>query len=166
MLIFSCFFFFLFFHLFNIVFNILDIPSEFCLPFVSFFSPSLKCFYFCISCTLWLIFTALCSPVFLILLSLCLPFIFLFSLSLSIHSFLSPHFSLFCSLTISPRDYLSVIWRMGLQHRGQGTRCSGCHCYSNLYHDTGSRATHHAEVKLPRDTWQEELKHRTLQGNT
>lgn len=95
-----------------------------------------------------------------------LPFIFLFSLSLFIHPFLSPHFSLLCSLTISHRAYLSVIWRMGLQHRGQGTWCSGCHCYSNLYHDTGSRATHHAEVKLPRDTWQEELKHRPLQGNT
>lgn len=55
---------------------------------------------------------------------------------------------------------------MGLQHRGQSAWCSGRDCYSNFHHDLGPRATHPAKVKLPGDTWQKELKHRTLQGNT
>lgn len=80
---------------------------------------------------------------------------------LSKPSFLSPH-----SISLSSRAHLSVIWRMGLQHRGQGTRCSGCYCHGDLYHDAGPGATHLDKVKLPWDTWQEELQHRPLQGNT
>lgn len=54
---------------------------------------------------------------------------------------------------------------MGLQHRGQGTWCSGCHCYGDLHHDAGPGATHPAKVKLPRNTWQKELQYWPLQGN-
>lgn len=74
----------------------------------------------------------------------------------------SHHLSFFVDL----RADLSVIWRMGLQHRGQSAWCSGRDCYSNFHHDLGPRATHPAKVKLPGDTWQKELKPRTLQGNT
>lgn len=77
----------------------------------------------------------------------------------------SLHLSLSLSLFVFPRAYLSVIWRMGLQHRGQGTWCSGCHCYGDLHHDAGPGATHPAKVKLPRNTWQKELQYWPLQGN-
>lgn len=54
---------------------------------------------------------------------------------------------------------------MGLQHRGQGARRSGCYSHSYLYNDTGPRATHADEVQLPRHAGQEGLQHRPLQGN-
>lgn len=101
-------------------------------------------------------------PLSLFALSLFHLFTSLFS-SLHVNSPL--HHSLFLSLSVSPRAYLSVVWRMGLQHRGQGTWCSSCHRHGNLHHDAGSGATHPAEVELPRDTWQKELQHWPLQGN-
>lgn len=87
--------------------------------------------------------------------------------AMEIYAFVSPHsLSLSLSLSVFPRAYLGVIWRMGLQHRGQGTWCSGCHCHGNLHHDTGPGATHYAKVKLPRDTWQKEFQYWPLQRNT
>lgn len=90
--------------------------------------------------------------------SLPLLFIFLHSFfyfsffPLSMHPLLSPH-----SISPFPRAYLGVIWRMGLQHRGQGTWCSSCHCHGDLHHDAGPGSAHSAEVELPRDAWQKEL---------
>lgn len=75
--------------------------------------------------------------------------------------FLSPRLSAFPPL----RAYLCVIWRMGLQHRGQGAWCSECHCHSHLDHEGGPSATRPAQVKLPRDTWQKSLQHGILQRN-
>ncbi len=144
------------------------------------FQPPLKCFHFCISllppavfhCTLS---AYLCPPSFPHFFSVSLPLLFMFPpyffpclllLPMEIHLFLHLTPSLSLSLSVLPRAYLCVIWRMGLQHRGQGTWCSGCHCYGDLHHDAWPRATHPAKVKLPWDTWQKKLQHRPLQGNT
>lgn len=119
-------------------------PVLLCLPFLSHTSPSKLSIFFFFLCFFF-------SPLWK-----CSPFFTSTSLSL--------HFRFNLSI-VFPRAYLSVIWRMGLQHRGQGAWCSGCHCYSNLHHDSGPGATHPAEVKLPWDTRQKGLQHRPFQGN-
>lgn len=138
------------------------------------FQLPLKCFHFCMSFPPPAIFP--CSlPLLAHLYPPSLPHTFLsltpsfssFSMFLSSFSSCYGNTSLpLTSLSLFPRAYLGVIWRMGLQYRGQGTWCSGCHCHGDLHHDAGPGATHPAEVKLPRDTWQKGLQHRPLQGNT